>query len=419
MQQFRCTDVFRHASAPAEPSCGPSSRWGKTVKAVIIGSGIGGLAAALALRCVGIEATVFERASTLSEVGAGISLWANAFAALDRIGVGDAVRERSLPVEQSEFRVRSGHRKAASFKAIFSKQYASTKPLIAMIHRADLVDAMAEALPEETIRFGFECSQLETRDAKPQACFTNGAVEEADVVIGADGLRSSVRNTLIGKQEPRYSGYTCWRGLCDRHPSVPRGYLGEWWGRGRRFGITTLPGDRVYWWATKNAVASSRSADEPAALLAAFAGWAQPVPDLIQSTAKAAVFRNDIFDRPPHPRWGKNRAVLVGDAAHPTTPNYGQGGCLAIEDAVVLARQLKSHLNVEDGIRSFAAERYPRTSAVTKESRRFGQIGQYQSPSACWLRDTLLGLLLPLVGPRALPRYAVFDPGPLAPRHVW
>ena len=118
------------------------------------------------------------------------------------------------------------------------------------------------------------------------------------------------------------------------------GYAGEWWGRGRRFGITPLPGDRVYWWATKNKPAGWRAGDERGYVAEAFRGWADPAPELLAATPSGAVLRNDIVDRPPTPVWASGRAVLIGDAAHPTTPNLGQGGCMAIEDAAVLARRL-------------------------------------------------------------------------------
>jgi len=189
--------------------------------------------------------------------------------------------------------------------------------------------------------------------------------------------------------------------------------MAEWWGRGRRFGITTIPGDRVYWWATKNERAGAHVADERANLTEAFDGWADPVSELIAATSAAVVLRNDIMDRPPTRLWTAGRVVLIGDAAHPTTPNFGQGGCLAIEDAVVLAQHLNGPADLEMALASFVAKRYPRTTAVTNESWRFGRIGQWEGRVPCWLRDRLFGLLLPLIGSRSLPKYAAFDVGPL------
>lgn len=383
------------------------------MRAIVIGSGIAGLAAALALRRVGVEVTVYERAPALTEVGAGISLWANALRALDHIGAGPAVRAAALPMDRSEFRVRDGHRVTATFRAAPFERRFGTAPFVAMIHRADLVAALAGGLPAGTTRYGFACAGVESRGTRATVRFENGHADEADLVIGADGIRSAVRAALVGPGEPRYAGYTCWRGVCARPASVPPGYLAEWWGRGRRFGITTLPADRVYWWATKNEPAGGRAADERAAVAAAFRGWADPVPGLIAATPAAGVLRNDILDRPPTRRWAAGRVVLIGDAAHPATPNYGQGGCLAVEDAAALARHLGGGADPEPGLAAFVAERYPRTTAVTEESWRFGRVGQWEGRLSCRMRDTLFGLLLPLIGSRSLPKYAAFDVGPL------
>ena len=379
------------------------------MRVIVIGSGIAGLAAAIALRRAGIDVTIYERASKLTEVGAGITLWSNAFRALDSMGAGDAVRAASLPVTCSEFRTRNGRMIAASFPTASFERQLGTYPFLAMIHRAQLVAALSGCLPADTARYGFECLGAETDGSRAVVHFKNGHSDEADFVIGADGIQSAIRTALFGPAGPRYAGYTCWRGVCSRPSTLAAGYFGEWWGRGRRFGITTLLGDQVYWWATKNEPAGGRADDERAAVAAAFQGWADPVTTLIAATPATAVLRNDILDRPPMRRWASGRIGLIGDAAHPTTPNLGQGGCLAIEDAAVLARHLSNRAAAESALTAFAAERFPRTTAVTKESLRFGRIGQLEGRPLAWGRDTLAELLLPLMGPLTLPKYAKFD----------
>lgn len=383
------------------------------MRAIVIGSGIAGLAAALALHRVGVDVAVYERAPALAEVGAGIGLWANAWRALDHIGAGPAVRAAVLPMDRSEFRVRDGRRVVAAFRAAVLEDGLGVAPFVAIIHRAELVAALSALLPPETVRYGFACVGVEAGGDRAVARFANGHADDADAVVGADGIRSAVRAAVLGPGEPRYAGYTCWRGVCPRPPSVAPGYVAEWWGRGRRVGITTLPGDRVYWWAAKNEPAGRRAADERAFVAAAFGGWAEPVPELIATTPEASVLRNDILDRPPTRGWAAGRAVLVGDAAHPTTPNFGQGGCLAIEDAVVLARCLRGDGPVERRLAAFEAERFPRTAALTREARWFGRVGQWEGTVACWARDRLMGALLPVVGTRGMMRHARFDVGPL------
>jgi 2-polyprenyl-6-methoxyphenol hydroxylase-like FAD-dependent oxidoreductase len=383
------------------------------MRAIVVGSGIGGLTAAIALRRVGIDVTVYERAPALGEVGAGISLWANALRALDRIGAGDAVRAAALALQYSEFRVRAGHRVTVAYPAAALEARLGFAPLVAMIHRADLVGALAGCLPAGVARYGFECVGVDLRGDRAAVRFANGHVDEADVVVGADGIRSAVRAALLGPEEPRYAGYTCWRGVCARPAALSAGYVGEWWGRGRRFGITTLPGDRVYWFATQNATAGGRAGDERAHLAGEFAGWADPVPELIATTPPEKVLRNDIVDRTPDPRWASGRVVLIGDAAHPTTPNLGQGGCLAIEDAAVLARHLAPGGDPVRALAEFTAERFPRAAEITRTSWRFGRIGQWQGRFSCWARDAVFGPVMRLAGPGGLLRYAAYDPGPV------
>jgi len=383
------------------------------MRVIIVGSGIGGLAAAIALRKVGCEVVVYERAPELREVGAGISLWANALRALDYLGTGDAVRAASLPMRQSQMRARDGFRVQLTLSAEYFEQRYGVRPFVAMIHRADLVATLAAQLPADTARYGFECVAVEQADRGATVRFKNGHADTADLVVGADGLNSAVRTALFGPQPPRYAGHTCWRGVCPRPAAVPPGYLGEWWGRGRRFGITTLPGDRVYWFAVRNAPQGGHAADERAAVQDAFRGWAAPVEELIASTPAERVIRNDILDRPPAKPWHVGRVGLVGDAAHPTTPNFGQGGCMAIEDAVVLARHVRAAATPAAAWEGFTAERYRRTAAITTESWRFGTVAQWENPLACRLRDGFFGLMFPLVGKRQLPKHAAFDVEPL------
>jgi 2-polyprenyl-6-methoxyphenol hydroxylase-like FAD-dependent oxidoreductase len=383
------------------------------MRVIVIGSGIGGLATAIALRRVGIGVTVYERAPALGEVGAGISLWANAIRALEHLGAAGPVTAAALPFTRSEFRVADGHRVLARYTADELARRANADCMVRIIHRADLVAALAGQLPPDTTKYGHECVSVETVGDRATVRFANGHADEADLIVGADGIKSVVRTAVIGPEKPpRYAGYPCWRGLCPRPPGMTAGLTGEWWGRGRRFGITCLPGDRVYWYATANAPSGERG-DEAAILAKAFAGWAEPVPELIATTPPGAVLRNDCIDRPPNPTWVNGRLVLVGDAAHPTTPNLGQGGCMAIEDAVVLARQLRGTGPLADRLAAFVAERYPRTTAITKESWKFGAMGQWQGRVSCWVRDRFLGVAMQWLGASMMAKHATFDVGPL------
>ena len=410
------------------------------MRAIIIGSGIAGLSTAHALRRCGWEVTVYERASALGEVGAGIGLWANAFRALKSLGLDASVQAAAMPMATSEIRLNRGHRPVSTLSAAELNAYVRYTPALAIIHRVQLVGILADCLPPGTARYGFECEQVCLGEDAVEVRFKNGHLDRADLLIGADGIHSTVRTQLFGASPPRYAGYTCWRGVCPRPSSIAPGYIGEWWGRGQRLGITTLSEDRVYWFATLNAPPGQHSADERAAAAAAFSDFAQPASELIESTPKNAVLRNDIVDRAPDARWTQGRAVLIGDAAHPTTPNLGQGGCMAIEDAVVLAQCLSSHClreaehshpapahrqaantqaastqaaSIEAALADFVTRRSPRTQTIVETSWRMGKMAQWNGRMACGIRDLLVASTMPLMRARSLPRFAAFDVGPL------
>jgi 2-polyprenyl-6-methoxyphenol hydroxylase-like FAD-dependent oxidoreductase len=383
------------------------------MKVIIIGSGIAGLASAIALRRVGIDVAVYERAPQLTEVGAGISLWANALRALDAIGAGDAVRGVAQAQEISEFRAANGFRRFASFTSEQLQKATGIRPVVVMTHRADLVAALAAMLPVGVARYGYECVGVDNAPEQPIARFANGHEDRADLLIGADGIRSAVRAALFGAEAPRYAGYTCWRGVGPRPALLPAGYVGEWWGRGRRFGICTLPGDRVYWFSTLNHAAGGAVAEEKALVVQTFDGWADPVPEIIASTRAEAIIRSDIVDRPPRKPWLIGRTGLIGDAAHPTTPNLGQGGCMALEDAVVLARCLKGAADPVKGLADFAEERYRRTTFITRRSWSFGRIGQMDGRVSCFIRNNLFALATRIGGPGGFLKPAMFDVGEL------
>lgn len=384
------------------------------MRVIIIGSGIAGLSTAIALRKVGIESVVYDRSPELREVGAGISLWANALKALNHLGAMDAVRKIAQPLVLSEFRLDEGRKVKASFLANQFERAVGYSPIGAMVHRADLVLALAGFLPPNVARYGFECVKVDHWGDRVAVGFANGHSDEADAVVGADGVKSFVRTAIFGREEPRYAGYTCWRGLCPRPASVEPGYLGEWWGRGKRFGITTLTNGLSYWFAVQNASPGQYPADNLSVVEGLFKGWAHPVSEMISSTPPDRLIQGDILDRPPTRTWSKGRVGLVGDAAHPTTPNLGQGGCMAIEDAVALARAMSRHRNPADAFMAFTAERFRRTAGVTHESWRFGKVGQMEGRLACWVRDAVIGLLMPLTGIRGLIKHASFDVGPLS-----
>lgn len=358
-------------------------------KAFIIGGGIGGLATAIALTQIGFTVEVFERVALLREVGAGLSLWANAIKALDYLGLASAVRALALPETAGGIRTATGALLMQTANAQLAAEFGE---LSVMVHRAELHDQLRQAFGQE-IRLGMECVAVTEEAQGVRVRFRNGEEASGDLVIGADGLHSQVRAVLHGKQPPRYAGYTAWRGVVGF--DISRLQIGETWGHGARFGQIPMPGNRVYWFATQNAPAGQHSPDgEKAKLLRLFSNWHDPIRALIEATPDAAILRNDIYDRPPLKQWGRGHSTLLGDAAHPMTPNLGQGACQALEDAVVLAKQLQATADIPTALRAYEAARIPRTTMIVNQSRRVGQVGQWANPLAVAGRNWLVKHLL-------------------------
>lgn len=376
------------------------------MKAIVIGSGIAGLSAAIALRKAGLQVVLYERAAALTEVGAGISLWANALRALETIGADAAVRERLEPLRVSEFRGNEGRTIAASFPSSQLEDALGYQPVLGMIHRADLVEALASYLPNNTAHYGFSVMAVRDTGKQVEVTFTNGYEEVADLVIGADGIHSTIRSILGDTTRPRYSGYTCFRGVTEMPSRIAPGYLAEWWGRGSRLGITTLRNRRVYWWATISVPQDLIIEDRRGWLSEWFRSWADPAPELMATTPDDAFLRHNIFDRPPNRNWYRGRCLLIGDAAHPTTPNLGQGGCMAIEDAACLLNLFSQAVPLDEIFPAFVRRRYARTAAITRDSYWLGKIGQWSGRMTCGWRDAIVSRLLPVIGVKELLKHA-------------
>src|SRR3954453_5124438 len=268
-------------------------------RAVVIGAGIGGLTAAIALKQTDWDVAVYERAPELREVGAGITLWTNAVKVLRKLGVGEAVESGSAPVRLSELRTWRGKVLLSTDFGQISERHGA--PTVG-IHRADLQAKLADHLGREHIHLGMTCVQYEQHEKGINALFADGDVVRGHILVGADGIKSLVRNQLLGPEPPRYAGYTAWRGvgLIDR-PEVPLGVTVLAMGRGAQAGILPIGGGRTYWFAPANV--SARREDAPGGhkreLLQRFGDWYSAIPAVIEATPKNAILRNDMVDRPP------------------------------------------------------------------------------------------------------------------------
>jgi 2-polyprenyl-6-methoxyphenol hydroxylase-like FAD-dependent oxidoreductase len=360
------------------------------MKAIIIGGGIGGLSAALALRRVGIRCDVFEQADELREVGAGLTVWANAIRALEQLGVVQRVLSLSSKVDRLEVRTSIGKTLArTSFSNMESKLGV---PVCVVVHRADLLRELAAGLEKSHTHCGARCVAIANNADGVIARFTDGREARGDFLVGADGLHSVIRSQLHGSSKPRYAGYTCWRGVAELEvEDPPPGLSFETWEPGSRFAAHHCGPRRIFWYATRNL--PEGGVDSPAGRKAdvrdIFQTWHSPIPEVIEATRGADILRNDIVDRIPLKRWGQGRVTLLGDAAHPTTPNLGQGACQAIEDAVCLAASLAGNRPVETALRLYEQTRQSRTQAITRDSWRLGSLCQWENSFGCWLRNSL------------------------------
>lgn len=365
-------------------------------RAIVVGGGIGGLSAAIALDQMGVEVTVYEQAGEVGEVGAGLTLWPNAIKALRKLGLGKQVVKTGAKIFRGEICTPGG--KVLSGMDSGELEFRFGAPVVA-IHRADLHQILLSALPPGAIRLGMTCTGFQQDDKSVTVHFANGQCEQADLLIGADGIHSRVRQQLFPEVVLRYSGYIAWRGVVTAADENLRGISREYWGRGKRFGIVPLGNRRIYWYATANLPPGQTPSpgQRKEALLGHFSRWHSPsksmaLAALITATPAEAILYNDIYDFPPLSQWRRGRVVLLGDAAHATTPNLGQGACMAIESSVTLARCLADGKDLRNSLCQYETERMPRTAWITRRSYRIGRLGQLENPLACLLRNVVVWL---------------------------
>jgi 2-polyprenyl-6-methoxyphenol hydroxylase-like FAD-dependent oxidoreductase len=350
------------------------------VRIAIIGGGIGGLTTAIALRKVGFEPEVFEQAPELLDVGAAIAIWPNATRVLERLEVAEKILERAGVMKEIRWLDQNG-------RLINKVSISETSPAVAL-HRADLQHILVHALPPSSIHLGCTFVAYTPRGDKIVASFANGELTEADFLIGADGIHSRVRAQFINDGDPVFRGYTVWRGISPTVPTaIPPATAIEIHGNGKRFGIGPVGLGRVGWWAAANSTA------ETDRLSHLFDGWYRPIRELIEATPPSSILKTGASDRESNKNWGSGRLTLLGDAIHPTTPNLGQGGCLAMEDAMVLARCFQKYGASEEALRRYERCRYKRTTAVSRYSRYYGNVGQWENVWARGFRKATLALV--------------------------
>lgn len=355
-------------------------------KAIIIGGGIGGVTAAIALKQAGLDVTVYERAEELQEVGSGLPLWTNALRALNKIGLTDIYETLGAEVSAGSVSTWRGDILADLRTVEFLKKLGKINMVV---HRAELLAQLLKTLGEERVQLGATCVGF-TQDATGvSARFADGLEVRGGILIGADGIHSVIRAQLFGLTKPSYAGYTCWRGVAH----IKRTDLETWaWGKGYQFGITPMSQGRTYWFAQKytHEGEKDKSVGRKSEVLELFRDWHDPIPAVIEATEETHILRNDIYEIKHLRHWSRGRVTLLGDAAHAMTPNLGQGACIAIEDAVVLGECLKIETDIVAALKRYEKKRITRANRIALMAHMIGQVVQWKNPAMAHTRNTIM-----------------------------
>jgi len=338
---------------------------------LVVGGGVAGLGLAAGLRGRA-SVTLADQAPAWRPLGAGLLLHANAMAALTRLGVD--IDGLGAPVGVMRIADREGDELSRIETADLPTRLRTAR----VVHRAALHERLLAHVDAE-VRLGTTVTEVAPDGA---ATLSDGTRAAWDLVVGADGLRSRVRQLLGGGLSPRYLGYTCWRWI-GRDPGLDG--MVEMWGRGRRVGLVPLGDGRLYGFLVENAPAGTTAEVPAAELPARFAEFRGSAPAALAGLAQVPVRHDDLHDL-GGVDWGKGRVLLVGDAAHAQTPNLGQGAATALEDAAALAGLLPDA--AETAVPAFVARRDARVRDLQSLGRRLGVMAQWSHPLACWVRDT-------------------------------
>jgi 2-polyprenyl-6-methoxyphenol hydroxylase-like FAD-dependent oxidoreductase len=351
---------------------------------LVIGGGIGGLTAAIALRQMGFPTAVYERSPELLEVGAAISIMANATRVLKRFGLLEKLLEHGEILADGVIQPNDGGPLKPPMKI------PTDVPGI-LIHRADLQHTLLSSVSRECLHLGKELVEIKQDSAGVTAIFADGSEARGSLMIASDGLNSSARRLLFNDGPPLYRGYQCWRGV---NPDARLDTVAEVLGRGVRMGLIPMGRRGAAWWICANESEHQEDgADVKAKLLGLLHDFHSSNRELISGTPVSAIRKSAIYDRPAARGWSTGRVLLIGDAAHPTTPNLGQGGGMAIEDAALISRCLDHFPDHVTAFRRFEELRFPRVKKIVDQSRTWGVMGQWSNPLACWFRNKLLASL--------------------------
>lgn len=336
----------------------------------------------------GYEPTIYEAAPHLEPVGAGLGLAPNAIKALAVLGIAADIIPlgRKLPY----FRIldRKGKIISENDSRLISEKFGLDN---FTIHRHKLHEALLEHIDPASVVLGKKAVGMQRAGEKITIRFADHTTQEADYLIVADGINSALRDALVPGEVKRYAGYTCWRGVVPGEGLAIEG-ASETWDPAGRFGIVPLAGGQVYWFACIRSAAGDPAFDafRPQDLAQHFGRFHAPIPALLERAVHFPLIHNDIYDLAPLEHYAFGNILLVGDAAHGTTPNMGQGACQAIEDAATLLTELSKDHSIEAAFTAFEARRMERTQYVIRQSRLIGKLAQTDNGTLAAIRNMLL-----------------------------
>jgi FAD-dependent urate hydroxylase len=379
-------------------------------RVVIVGGGVAGLASGLALARTGHSVVVFERrAATTPAPSGGWHLWSNAMQALSSLGVAAEVRRSGAHLERTEFRTASG-RPLADWpigdigRRLHATDIGISRDALQQVLRTELLSIAGP----DCLRTGSAVAGTERSDGRLVVRDRAGHGVDADLVVGADGIRSTLRRGIAGEVAPRYAGYVQWQAVLPRSAcsaaSMSPGTELVVFGRRARAVVHELGDGQIFWAAILYGPPELSAMPNPRAqLLRRFEAFPAPLAELISATPDTAVTAHAIHDLPPQPHWVSDATVLVGDAAHAMTTNLSQGACLALEDAVVLADCLgpaSTAADIPAALRRYQQRRQQRAQPVARQSWRIAGLGGWRSRPAVAVRDQLMRMTLPTVALR-------------------
>ena len=343
------------------------------MKAIVIGAGIGGMSAAIALEKVGFATSVFEAVKVMKPVGAAISIWPNGVKCLNALGMQKALC--ALGGNMAFMAYNDAHSGNTLTRFSLSPLVQQVGEYPYPVARAELQAMLMDTYGRERIRFDKRVTHVEQSEHGVTAWFEDGSQAEGDFLVAADGTHSVLRHYVLGENvERRYAGYVNWNGLVAMDAAIaPVDQWTTFVGEGKRVSLMPVSDQRFYFFFD---VPLPKGLPEDRTTLRSdlkgyFHGWAEPVQRLIDSINPETTNRVEIHDIEPFSQFVRGRVALLGDAAHSTTPDIGQGGCAAMEDALVLAQTLASHsLGIEDGLLRYQAKRVERTKDLVLKARK-------------------------------------------------